>query len=215
MSASFAHEQSVYPFVHATVNLAFYMCTRNFAATVIAWYVWETVEKSVSKAVPALAENCDDSLIGDPAIGLLSILSFFIADFALNYDVAFRKCAWPAARLFVFLAIGVTSFFAPQLETADFYWGIAVYTAVYIVAVVIGFGNVLFYNKATAIASSRETRDARQSVILWLFAVLAYAIASIFVLDGALYSSSWMRVFYIATGFVVISLYTLIGKTDS
>jgi cytochrome bd-type quinol oxidase subunit 2 len=80
---------------------------------------------------------------------------------------------------------------------------------------VVGFGNVLFYNKANATASSRETRDARQSIILWLLAVLAYAIASIFVLDGGLYSSSWMRVFYIAVGFVVISLYTLIGKSDS
>jgi hypothetical protein len=215
MSASFAHEQSVYPFVHATVNLAIYMCTRNFAATVIAWYAWETIEKSLSKAVPSLAENCDDSLIGDPVIGLLSISSFFIADFALNYDSAFRKCAWPVARLFVFLAIGIASFFAPQLESTDFYWGIAVYTAIYIVAVVVGFGNVLFYNNANATASSRETRDARQSVTLWLFAVLAYAVTSIFVLDGALYLSSWMRVFYIAVGFVVISLYTLIDKRDS
>lgn len=214
MSTSFAHEQSVYPFVHATVNLAFYMCTRNFAATVIAWYLWETFEKLASKVVSALAENCDDSLIGDPAIGLLSVLSLFIVDFALHHDVAFRKCAHPVARLLVFVAIGVASFLVPQAETDNVYGGIVLYTTVYVVAITIGFANVLFHDKANVTSSAQETNDARQSVLLWLLAVLAYAGISVSVLDGPLYSSSWMRVFYVAVALIIVSLYALIGKVN-
>lgn len=206
--SSFAHEQSVYPFVHATVNLAFYMCTRSFTATVIAWYVWETVEKVISSGgVTALVEDCNDSLIGDPVIGLLSILSFFVLDFVTGFDVVFRRHAWPAARLFVFLVIGLASFIAPQLETEHFYWGIAIYTGVYIVAVLVGFSNLLF-----CAGTSKEHRYAGLSTVIWLIAVLVYAIISIVVLDGPLGTSSWMRVLYAGLAFLFASLTGLLAK---
>lgn len=206
MSGSFAHEQSVYPFVHATVNLALYMCSRRWALVVIAFYLWESIERVLGKHIGSLAEDCDDSLIGDPVIGLLAFSSFYVLDFVTGFDVVFRRHASLLARVFVFLAIGAASFVAPQLETTHFYWGIAVFLGIYLAVALFGFRNLVFYAGA-----SDEIRYAGQSVVIWLLAVVVYAIISIVVLDGPLHTSSWMRVFFIALAFLAASLVGLLS----
>lgn len=207
MSGSFAREQSVYPFVHATVNLAFYMCTRNILWSIIAFYVWETIEKTLSQHISALAEDCTDSLIGDPIIGIGAIFAFFVLDFITGFDVVFKRHVHPVLRLFVFAGIGLTSFIAPQFESTSAYWGIAVFAAIYCAIVLAGFAGVVFYT-----GYNNEIRYARLSIVVWLLAVIIYAIISLVVLNGPVFTSSWMRVFLTELTFIFAALLGLLSK---
>lgn len=190
MTLSFARENSVYPFTHAVVNLAFYQCVRDWRWSVIAMYAWESAEHALSSALSELAETCNDSLLGDPTIGILVITAFWLYDQATGADAAFVRQAHPAARLAVFLLVGGTSFLAPLLETTTAYWGIAVYIAIYL-AVVVGW----FWHLRGS---------AGRSVLLWLLAATIYALVSLPVLaDGPLIASSWMRAFVVSCIFLL------------
>lgn len=200
MSLSFAQEQSVYPFTHAVVNVALYMCLRDLKLAIILFFLWEPAEYFLKQVFSSLEEVCNDSLVGDPLIGFLAIFAFWLHDKTTNADIAFRQTALPVSRWLVFIIVGLASFLIPVLETANFYWGIVIYTAIYVLAVTVGF----WYLEGVA----------GRSVALWLLAVVAYAIISVPVTDGPNIVSSWMRVFWLACTLIIGALGGVIATTS-
>lgn len=209
MCASFADERSVFPFVHTVVNLAFYMCTRNFLLTVVAWYVWETIETFLSMRIASLVETRDDSLIGDPIIGLAAVLPFVILDYVTGFDVVFRRHAYFWSRVLVFVAIGAASFLATELQSTHFYGGVVLLMIIYLAAALIGFANLVFYS-----GRNNELRYAGQSVCIWLIAVVVQTIIAVVVVEPSapLVTSSWMRAFLTSVAFLLASLAGLLVK---
>lgn len=200
-TTSFVREQSVYPFTHAVVNVAFYMVVRDLRWAIIGFYVWESVELVLSAAFSGLAEECNDSLLGDPLIGLLAILAFWLYDRATGADREFRQQALEVARALAFLIIGAASFVAPLLASDGVYWGIVLFAGIYVLTIVVCFWHLRGH--------------AGNSVVLWVLAALVYAAASLPVLDGApLIASSWMRVFLLASIFVVAAFVGLVSRDN-
>jgi hypothetical protein len=198
---SFWAEQSVWPFVHSVVNIAFYNSFRSLEWAIIALFAWEVFEKITTYVSPVLAEDCFDTLVGDPIIGVVAIFTFWLLDKVTGFDVAFLRHVTFPRRLLVFAAIGIASPIAPLLQTTQFYAGIAIYTAVYVLAILIGFLPTV-QNEGI----NREVARARQSIFVWIGAVLVYALVSVFVLPGNsfFFASSYMRALSVSLALLLI-----------
>jgi hypothetical protein len=168
-------EQSSWPFVHAVVPLALYFATRDIVLTLLLIYVWESLEFLLSRVVVWLRESIWDKVIGDPMIGALSVLVFWILDEATGWDDVFRSQVGGTRRFFGFLLVwlpsslvlldrrraGVDRWYTPVL-------GAPLYALVYI-------------GLALAIYSPylRPFDAVGQSVLAWLTLVAFYAVLTV------------------------------------
>lgn len=199
--SSFAAEDAPFPFVHAVIPIAFYISSRSILWTLLAVYVFETLEAAVAPLFPVLTESVQDSLIGDPLIAFLAVLPFWVLDKCTNLDAVFEKHASVWARVLVFVFVGIPTIAVGQADTDTFYVGIIYYCAIYLFVAIIGYYELTFY-----IGNNVEMLYAKQSVAIWLLAVVVYATVSAPVTTGMMGISSWMRVLYVSVANNILAL---------
>lgn len=188
MSEDFFAEESPFPFVHTAVPAALYLTTRRPLWSALGIYLFETAERLASYAFPYLRENINDTIVGDPAIGLLAILVFVWIDWLFGIDKLFDTtvCWW--RRIVTFVLIGVTSPIATLLDKPSGHFGVLLFFASYVVAILIGFGSIIFAPKSPA------ERVVRSSLFTWINLIGIYAILATPVASAPLLSV-WMRMF--------------------
>jgi hypothetical protein len=171
MSQAFYKEQTRWPFVHAVVPLALYFATRNIILSLLLIYVWETAERLLKRVTSYFSENDDDSLIGDPLIGSLSIFSFWVFDQATGWDTVICENTNPWLRAACFLLIAVVSPIVEldksKLEARGPHLGTLAYALYYYVIA------LLFYTFAFT-----DPPAVGQSVAAWLAIVFIYALVA-------------------------------------
>jgi len=199
---SFWTELSVFPFVHAVVNVAFYCSFRSLPWAIIAFFVFEYLEKLTTYVSPVLYEDCFDSMVGDPTIGFLAILSFWLLDKVTGFDFVFLRHVSLLRRVLVFSIIGLASPLAPLLETEQIYFGIAIYTAVYVLTIFFGFLPTMLY-----VGINKEIAYARQAIVIWIIAVIIYALVSLVVVpdDAFFFATPYMRAVSVAFLFILLA----------
>lgn len=104
---AFWREDSVYPFVHATLPAALYFATRHALLALLLMYVWESVEAALALYVSGdtFGESVADSLIGDPLVGALGIGALALLDAACGWSALVVDATTLGARLLVFVYV--------------------------------------------------------------------------------------------------------------
>lgn len=179
----FYKEQTSWPFVHAVVFLALYFATRDIVLTLLLIYVWETFEFLLSNVWPYLRESMWDKMVGDPVIGSLSVLAFWVLDQATGWDDTFVQEVNPWWRFFGFVAVSVPGWLIvldKRVEGRDWMplFGTALYALVYI-----GLG--------LAIYSDYLSGAVGDSVLAWL-AIVAFL--ALFAIPALPWPGPFMRV---------------------
>jgi len=202
----FWRERAAWPFVHAVVPLALYFVLRDAVLALLLIYVWETVETLLALGVDFLTENKLNALVGDPLIGGLNILGFFLLDRAFGWDEAFCATVPTGLRVGAFLVIGVASFAAIIDDSADAYgrifnFGAALLTLIYAGAALAFFNAVVFH------PTTPQEDAAGESVRAWLLVVGLLALVAVPRPDPTSpFSATFVRVGLLSLLSVIVAL---------
>ena len=159
---TFYRENTAWPYVHTIINAALYIATRNWLLSVVLMFVWEMVEYGIiSQVSKTFSENPDDTILGDPIIGITIITALWLVDRATGWNIAFVVAVGPWIRFAAFVTVAVIT---SILATAFHESGLAILLigALYILA------SVLFYAPYTGHSVQAQ---AWRSVVIWLYFV--------------------------------------------
>lgn len=171
MRLNFYRENAVWPFVHALTNANLYIATRDWKLSIVLMYVWESFEFAVmTRFMENFSEVMDDSLIGDPIIGITIILALALIDYHTGWNLDFRRIvpAWNRFIQFVVTSV-ITCIIATTHEEPGAF--VLVIGAAYIATVLAFYGYYLFRTMPSREFANIQ-RETKKSVALWLGIVI-------------------------------------------
>jgi hypothetical protein len=211
--ADFWHENTGYPALHYSISASFYFTLASlpwrtrprlalllaFLLAIIGFYFWETAEVALGFIFGVLQENKTDSLIGDPLIDFLGVLTLFLLDLAFLWQFPVTV---PAGLVVLqFVLVGALSFVANDFVFVGVRFGLLIVWFVLVTSVV-------------AVYLPFSSRRGQARALTLIIIVTAQALSGAFVALDAFFST-YLRALFIALFFAYLAVVVVIWSVST
>jgi len=193
------------------MNAKLYIATRDWKLSILLMYIWESVEFGiVSQFTDKFSEMIDDSLLGDPIIGITIILALYFIDYHTGWDIDFRKTVPNWIRFIEFITTGFVLTILGTINDHSAAIVLAIGVA-YIAITLIFYGYYLFKETIERQLVAMQ-REAKKSVALWLgiVIILMAVVAPNEVPLGEFPYNTYMRVIFVESTVFMAALIVIV-----